>query len=323
MTGGTIASWYDNQTAIAGAHTLFSAVALGQVTGFGSDQGRTTGPNNQPMGLTYANSGPGSGGQSASGTLPQMGGNYGTGGCFYSPTQPGSTTADISTPATVGVAPLSGGAHSYNATGQNLNLVGGEVDLNDSLGIYVTNGSVYISPNAASTVNNGIGYNTAGWSINSGGKTNIPSFTLVVTGGNIYIDPGVTELDGTYIAEKDAAGHGGAIYTCGTDLGGGNFTPMAKTSLYNNCNQQLVVNGSLEADQVDLMRTMGSLEDANSSENPNSATRLCLNSSVNTPVCSAEMVVTGPELYLQKPAIEPPNNGAQYFNAITSLPPVL
>ncbi len=321
-TGGTLGGWYDNQTAVAGAHALFGAIAIGQITGFGSAQGITAGPNTQPMGLTYANAGPGAGGSTSSATLPQMGGDYGAAHCFYSPTQPGSTVADITNPATIGSATLTTGAHSYSAVSQNLNLTGGTVGLGDSLGIYVTGGSVYISPNGVTNVN-GIEYNTAGWTINSGGKTNIPSFTLVVTGGNIYIDPNVTELDGTYVAEADSSGNGGKIYTCGDDYGAGVFEPMPTASMYNNCNKQLTVDGSLVADQVDLMRTMGSLKDATSSEGPNSAARACLNSSVNSPVCAAEVIESGPEEYLSTPATAPPNEGTPYYNAITSLPPVL
>jgi Repeat of unknown function (DUF5648) len=90
------------------------------------------------------------------------------------------------------------------------------------------------------------------WNVN-----NVPSFVLHAS-GNIYIDPGVTELDGMYAAE---AGNGkpGRIYTCGVNNGGGNFTPMAKDNLYDNCNKQLVVYGSFQANQVNLMRTFGSL----------------------------------------------------------------
>lgn len=82
---------------------------------------------------------------------------------------------------------------------------------------------------------------------------NAPSFVLRAS-GNIYIAPGVTQLDGLYIARNK-------IYTCAENNGGGNFTPMAGGSVYNRCNNQLVVNGNFSAKQVNLLRTLGSLRD--------------------------------------------------------------
>ena len=96
-------------------------------------------------------------------------------------------------------------------------------------------------------------------------STNIPSFALNVKGGNIYIDPAITELDGLYVASKDGAGRGGKIYTCGT-ASGASFAPMPAASLFNGCHQQLVVYGAFVANQVNLMRTFGSLRDATAGE---------------------------------------------------------
>lgn len=324
-TGGTIASWYDNQTAYAGASTFFSAIALGQITGFGSAQSRGGPPNSRPAGLTFANSGPGSGNVTTSALLPQLGGNVGGNHCFYSPTAPNPGTAsDIPDPpsaANIGIAPLDNGAHSYNSSvSGNLTLTGGTIASGNNLALYVT-GDVYITPGATG----GIVYSgtTGGWAINANNMSNIPSFVLVVTGGNIYIDPGVTELDGTYVAEKNGSGNGGTIYTCGIDSGGGNFVPYAKIGIYSKCNNQLTVYGSFVADQINLMRSYGTLSQANSNDSPNSALKSCSNGPSQSPVCAAEMFDFSPELYLSSPAIEPPNNGAKYFDAATNLPPVL
>ncbi len=319
--GGVLAGWFDNQAAIAGANTSLSAIALGQITGFGSTHTGTIAPNMPPIGSTFANAGAGSGSVTSSATLPNLGGDFGGEKCFYTPTQPANTLANISNPGTVGVAPLDNGPHSYKASvAGNLTLNGGSINPGKDVALYVT-GDVYITPGATG----GIVYNGAGggWTVNSNDTTTVPSFVLVVTGGNIYIDPHVTELDGTYIAEKDNLGKGGTIFTCGYDTGGHNYASWPASSMYSNCNNQLLVDGSFIADQVDLQRTYGTLQDANKTESPDSISRVCTNGPTASPVCAADFFNAGPETYLSSPAVAAPNGGAIYYNAITSLPPVL
>jgi hypothetical protein len=77
-----------------------------------------------------------------------------------------------------------------------------------------------------------------------------PSFVLHAT-GNIKIAPGVTQLDGMYVSDKN-------IYTCET----------ASSNKYQACKNQLLVHGSFVANQVKLQRTFGSLRD----EEPNPPT---------------------------------------------------
>lgn len=84
----------------------------------------------------------------------------------------------------------------------------------------------------------------------------IPSYTLVVKGGNIYIDNSVTKLDGTYVAIPEGS-TGGAIYTC-TNNGIPYSSPIPATSA--DCGNQLVINGSFIAGQVKFLRTNGSLK---------------------------------------------------------------
>ncbi len=304
-TGGTLAGWYDSAAANAGASTLFAAIALGKDYGFASGQNTASGPPGNPGdGLTFANT------AGVTGTSPSndFGGDYGATDCLFTPKAPTGTTAAGGGSLTVGAAPLDNGAHTYNG---NLTLNGGTVGLGDNTALYVT-GNVYISSNIIYGTNPG---NT--WTINPNNTTNVPSFVLVDTGGNIYVDPGVTELDGIYVAEA-ANGKGGTIYTCGQ----ASFTPVAATGLYD-CNNQLTVYGSFIADQVDLMRTFGTLDNAQSNENPQTGTtRLCANG-VDAKVCGAEVFDFSPEMYLSNPAIQQPNNGAPTYNSITSLPPVL
>jgi len=142
---------------------------------------------------------------------------------------------------------------------------------------------------------------------------------LVAT-GNIYIDPGVKELDGVYIAKNDDSGDKGNIYTCSVKTGG-TFTPEPAKTLYSNCDNQLTVVGSFVADQVNLMRTYGTLKNSTTGTN-------CDNKGVTSstrPTCAAEVFDFSPEVYLSNPAIESQggNGGATQYDSIESLPPVL
>jgi hypothetical protein len=306
--GGTLAGWYDSQNAQAGASTLLGAIAIGKINGFASAQNTATGaPNNPANGLSFANTSPVSG----SSPSAKLGGNFGGVHCLFSPTAPKTTEQNIVSPTTIGLGALTSGAHSYNG---NLYLNGGTVASGKSIAIYVT-GNVYIKSNIT------YGTDTNGtWTINKNGGTDIPSFTLVDTGGNIYLDPSVSELDGIYVAES-SNDHGGTIYTC-SQISGSSFVPVAAPNLYTSCAGQLTVYGSFIADQVNLMRTYGTLNDAKTSDNPAGAKHVCSNG-VNASVCAAEVFDFSPEMYLSSPDIQQPNNGAETYNAMTSLPPVL
>ncbi|MEK7059442.1 MAG: hypothetical protein AAB971_01670 [Patescibacteria group bacterium] len=114
------------------------------------------------------------------------------------------------------------------------------VGAGDNRAIYV-NGDAYIDGNVT--------YGGSPWNV-----SNVPSFVLIAT-GNIYIDPGVTNLDGIYTAQTS----GKAIYTCGKKVGAA-FQPLDKNNLFS-CNKRLTIHGSFVADKINLMRTFGSLRD--------------------------------------------------------------
>lgn len=307
---GTISSWYDSQTAYAGANVLLSAIALGQITGFASGQYVPTTPNPTPSELAFANAG---GGVSitSSASLPKLGGTFagsGAGGtsCFFTPKPPAGTPTSGS-PGSLTVGGMASGAYSYNG---NLTLNGGSgLPAGHNVAIFVK-GNVYINSNITYANPNGAG----NWSV-AIGSSNVPSFTLSVTGGNIYVNSGVTELDGMYVSQA-ASGNGGTIYTCGTA-----YAPTAAVNL-SGCNNQLVVYGTFTADQVNLMRTFGTLLNADNNEYPTGGSKVC-SSGPNKPVCAGELFEFSPEIYLSDPATAQPNNGPPTYNAITSLPPVL
>lgn len=282
--GGALGGWNDNTGGQdRGAGSQLSALALIKITGFASAQATVPG-----TGLTFAN-----GSTDGSVTItndhenPQLGGNFDpTGGYCLTDMSPGTGST------------IEPGGYVYPGNGS----------VTGSQSIFV-NGDVYI--------NSDVKYNLGGWTINVDGSTNVPSFILHAT-GNIYIDPGVKQLDGTYIAT-------GKIYTCGQNSGGGNFTPVAPSNMYATCKNQLTINGAFIANQVDLMRTYGSLRNATGNENPSGGSHTCSYSggSNSKPVCAGEIFQLSPELYLSTPNVQLPSNGSTQYDAITSLPPVL
>jgi hypothetical protein len=84
-----------------------------------------------------------------------------------------------------------------------------------------------------------------------------PYFTLVVQ-GNISVAPGVSRLDGLYIAQPNNAGAGGNFATC--SLNG--VSNANKVQVSDSCQTVLKVNGSVIAQHVFNVRAKGSLVDA-------------------------------------------------------------
>lgn len=297
---GVIGSWYDGATAHAGAHTLFAAIALGQITGFASAQNRTSGVNQRPTGLSFANFGPGAGTINANDAdSPKLGGKYHSNNCFFTPQEP--ATQGVPGTVTVG-GNLSDGAYAHTG---NVTLNSGAVAVGHNVALYVKNGDVHIT-GAGIT----LGTNGGVWNL-SGNITNVPSFLLDVVGGNIYIDPSVGNLDGIYISQQ-SGGQGGTIYTCATAGGA-----VAAANMYANCRSRLNIHGAFIGDQVNLMRTLGTLDEGTKTG------VVCTNGAGATNDCASEEFDFSPEIYLSNPAVAPPNNGAPQYDAITSLPPVL
>lgn len=164
--------------------------------------------------------------------------------------------------------------------------IGGQSIANGTHTTVYVKGNVYITGNITYS---GSYANTA----------DIPSYAIVVE-GNIYIAPGVSNLEGLYVAEPASDGTGGVIYTCAT----GFSAPSLDSSLYGTCNDQsLSVTGSFVANQVQLLRTTGTVGQSSS---------------------AAETFDFNPEIWLTTPPITS-STGANNdgYDAITSLPPVL
>jgi hypothetical protein len=153
------------------------------------------------------------------------------------------------------------------------------------------------------TITGNVTFTGSPWSVST-----IPAFYLIVK-GNIYIDRGVTNLDGVYVAQDDGSGNKGKIYTCSNGA-----TPVPANQLYtgnpaNDCERTLTVNGSFIAQRVMFLRTGGTRNKAIDNEpntNPNNNI--------------AEVFNYGPALWLAPGAI--PSSSSNY-DSISSLPPVL
>ncbi len=289
-----------------GASAQLGTYALAHISGFASNQTTNT---RSPSELAFANTRVTPTGLigSPNRTSAYLGGELTGKRCITGIAgSPDGTPLSFASGGQINLVPIlspGGGQPPVSQYNQNLVIFNGPsnktVKYDKNIAIYVT-GDVYISDN--------IVYDQAGWSIGS-----VPSFVLSVT-GNIYIDPSVTQLDGSY----QAAGN---IYTCAKDNGGGSFAPITAGSLYSQCNNQLTVTGSFIAKKLNLLRTYGSLRD--------DATGLpvpCNNAGSATTThttCAAEVFEFSPEQYLANPATRQAGGGAIQYDAITSLPPVL
>ncbi len=114
----------------------------------------------------------------------------------------------------------------------------------------------------------------------------IPSLLIIAT-GNIYVGPGVTQLDGQYVAR-------GTFYTC---------YPKPVPNTATTCNTQLTVNGSVIAGGLDLYRTFGADGGTVASK--------------QTP---AEVFNFAPEVYLRNALLQTAKPSMQVLNSI-ELPP--
>jgi hypothetical protein len=256
--GGGLASW-NNDTGVYptsvdfGASAQFSALALGENIGFASAQ--TPNFERLPTALSFANT---KGADISTDTYnPKLGGNFGATQCFTTQTQQANAVAlPLSAPATANITGSLNG--SYYHTG-DLTLNAGQIGTGKNVSIFVK-GNVYITGGSGITYQ-GSGNNT--WALNPSGSStvsNVPSFSLVVSGGSIYINPGIVELDGMYTAEPTSkTSTDGKIYTCAPGIGA--ITPAFQNSMFSTCKNQLTVYGNFVANEVKLMRTYGSLRD--------------------------------------------------------------
>ncbi len=255
-----------------GAGTQLGAFDLGTVYGFttGQSPGRAT-----PKSLTFANTGAGA-------ASSAYGGGFGAVSCM--------TNYFATRPATAAWVPGTFSTGNFSTSGPVV-LPAAVLGSGVRMALYVT-GDVYINGN--------ITFGGQPWA----STANIPGFYLVVQNGNIYIDKGVTKLDGVYVAQPDAAAvtdatKKGKIYTCAN---GGLFSAPSNgeiASLAICGANRLVVNGAFIARQVKLTRSIGDLGGI-----------------------SAEEFDFTPDTWLGAPTVITPPSSTGY-DSITTLPPLL
>lgn len=276
VTRAGVVGWNkDNATsAYAGAGAQFAVLALDSIYQFTSNLGNANAATNRPSGLAFANT-------TASGS--RYGGSFGALPCqpdYYAGVN-GTTFAggDIS----------SLGTGSYRATGPIT--ISGNVNPNDRIVLYV-DGNVVID-------GTGIKY-PGSWDVNS-----MPLFQLIVR-GDIFIDHTVSQLDGIYIAQSGGSSGTGTIYTCTN--GSTPYTVSSAGTFNDPCNDNtLVFNGAVVAKQIRLMRTRGTVKQANAGEASGSGNQ-------------AEVFNYSPAVWM---AVPPNATSQAKYDSITSLPPIL
>lgn len=316
--GGTV-SGYFNTNKGTGSGAYLGAIATEQMTGFASSRWNYA---TSPTKLSFGNSGvPISGGNES----PLLGGALGA--------DSGCKAMELPDGNYVDAPSAFSGGDSAAAPADSVEYykpASGKFTINDTVAvvpsvlygkktIYV-DGDVWIRRSAI--------YAPGPWAANK-----VPSFTLHVR-GNIYVDDQVPQLDGTYIAEPNntgASAKGGTIYTCNSPnnfepADANDYSPIApgQSRMFVMCKNQLTVNGSFQAKKVKLLRTFGSLRDAQLVGGAVVMASPCSNQGiVSSPeTCAAEVFKFSPEVYLSSPPKDDPVPKKRY-DAISSLPPVL
>jgi hypothetical protein len=234
-TKADVVSWNHDGTSVFGAASNYSGAggkagvfASGNIGHFSSGLNIT---NLKPTGLSFANTSSTAVDMSSHRYGGQFAGTWPTGCNFMGGKTPTAT---------------------YTA---NHNIAGLTLADNDDRYYVVNNANVYISADIVYANSGG------GWTAVS----KIPSFKLVVNGGNIYIGKNVSRLDGLYVATPTATGTKGEIFTCAPSA----YTAPNKssTSYTTDCNgNQLTVYGAFAAKEIHFDRTIGSVGQARASD---------------------------------------------------------
>lgn len=241
----------------------------------------------QPTQLAFSNTSPNV-------TARLFGGNFGSLLCAhnYFDDIPGNTIWDTTT-ANVNLA----APEIYDT---DRHYIDGDITLTGQLPENATAGKrvvIYVDGNVTVQAPSGgkVGFATTSYEWSS--IDLVPSL-YVIARGNININSGVTQLDGSFISQ------GGEITSC--TVGGVYPTPSQRTE---QCRNQLRVNGAFIARKVNLLRTFGSLREGVALEAP-SSTR------------ASETFMYNPALWFTQGGGLPSNSKIQ-IDSYTSLPPSL
>jgi hypothetical protein len=294
-TGGYIETWNQGSTdGYAGAGTQYAAFAANDINNFASAQNGAATAAAPPTGLTFANDNTAS---------KAYGGDFGAPAISMPDYYSGSKSATVEpSSAMTSVGDLNTLGSGNYLVNSSLTLNGGALNPGNKVVLYV-NGDLFI--NGSNTT---ITYGGSPWaSIND-----IPLLEIIVR-GDIYIGSGITRLDGTYISQaytpSGGGTAGGTIYTCATSA-----TPISTSLLpQNTCSSKLTVNGSFVANDIEFLRTNGSLNNTTPSNETSDD-----NGNGND---AAEVFNFGPANWLAQPEVNVGQNDS--YDSITGLPPIL
>ena len=285
-------------TSGGGASTEFAAFALGLVDGAGPEDGFYSSGALAPISvkrLTFADTT--NWGGLFQGTVRQS-------HCIPDYFNTKQNTSPAPSPYGGNLSGLGSGQHLASNPGGIAQVPGGVISPGENITLFV-DGNVYIGSN----ITYGAGYT----------ENNVPKFALVAK-GSIYIGPGVSRLDGVYIAQPDnpndpgaVASQSGVIWTCHPN----NNDPLLDNYPNTACNSQLVVNGAFIAKQINLLRTRGdvSLPSAGPQED-------ILNQALGS-INIAEIFNYTPEMVLGGGFFDEPTASTTYkVQSLVSLPPV-
>lgn len=300
--GGTFAYTRTDSSGIpgGGASSQFGAFSLGLIDGMLNTQNGfyssgATGSSNNANWLSFAND--------EAATVPfggKLQGSTPQGHCipdYYGTKVPASPQT---LPASFDISTLSGSYFRNSPTSLvTINSTSKTISPGRVLTIFI-NGNAYIGANIVYS-----GTSTAG---------SVPKFALVVQ-GSIFIAPGVTQLDGLYVAQPDPnvgnpmSTDTGVIWTCR------NNTTVPTLAFLGSCTPKLIINGALIAKQVNFLRSSGNVATAAANEVP-----VC---STANPSCATEVVNYTPAMVIGGPFFDPPaSSGSLKIQSLVSLPPV-
>lgn len=285
-TNGNLAGWYKNTggapASYRGAATNLATLSSSNTIGFASARGESGSYGSNVLSFAKNNDNT----KNSDTNSPLLGTLFTATPCLKDATKPSKVITLAS-----GTVNLSSQVSNdnYYINGNSSIIAGTNFDKRASIFI---DGDLYIKSN--------ISYKTVGWL----SPDNIPKLVIRVS-GNIYIDSAVNQLDGVYIAKPNGA-NGGSIYTCAKSSGAV-LVRFPDNELYNGCQNPLTVYGVFIANKVNLLRTYGSLRNADTMNN--AAERFYL---------SPELYMNGTDLY---------SNGSSTnispYDAIYNLPPIL
>ncbi len=289
-----IIGWNGESPPWSGAGVQYGARAVKNIYDFASSYSVTSGTG-RPVALSFSNVGANAG-------SGNYGGNYGA-------SSPGCDSRLMSQKADLTV--------NHDDTLSALMASAG-ININNVTGHHV----IYVSGNVV--IDQPVTYaNTGGY----GSVSNIPSFKLIVSGGDISIISTVSHIDGSYYAlPTQAKPQTGTIYTCSDPSQPykyGLASPEVGSDNFNTCaHQQLVVNGSLAAKQIWLLRSCGTLSDSSTETvGPVFVSGPSGNIHCSATSHAGEVINYDPEVWMSNGGGLDQTSGT--YNTIQNLPPVL